>query len=132
MLTPPSSPPPTVTIEVDVGQPVVRIYFRGKVTAASMRGHADALQAVVSKLGSGFTLVTDLSDLREMEIDTIGEITRVMDLCLTAGVKKIVRVIPDPSKDIGFHLLSMTHYRGRVPIVIHATAAEAERELSKD
>ncbi len=118
-----------VSLEVDAEHALVRIHFRGVVTNTSIHGHAERVRDLVAKLGPGFTLVTDLTGLTEMELDTVGEITRVMDFCLHAGVKRIVRVIPDPSKDIGFHLLSMTHYRGRVPIVICGSAAEAEQIL---
>ena len=41
------------------------------------------------------------------------------------------RVWPYVEAAIGFHLLSMTHYRGRVPIATCATLAEAEAMLAK-
>jgi hypothetical protein len=45
-------------------------------------------------------------------------------------VVRVLRIIPDPSKDIGFTLLSHTHYRGKVPFVTLTSAAEAETALA--
>jgi hypothetical protein len=125
----PASSRPAIDLEVDVARKILRMHYRGVVTAKELRAQRDAIRVSLAKLGPGFSLVTDLSDLQEMDIDTVDDITRFMDLCLAAGVKQIIRVIPDPDKDIGFHLLSMTHYRGRVPITTHETLAEAERAL---
>jgi hypothetical protein len=104
--------------------------FHGVVTARDLQRRVDELPTFLATVGPGFSLTTDLTDLELMDLDTVPAITRVMDLCLQAGVKQIVRIIPDPSKDIGFHLLSLTHYRGRVPITTCATRAEAEALLA--
>lgn len=77
----------------------------------------------------GFTVVTDLTELERMEPDCVPHLTKLMDLFLAAGVAKVVRVIPDPKRDIGFNLLSLTHYRGRVSIATFGTRAEAEVAL---
>ena len=120
---------PPVQISSDPKTRIVRLLFRGFVTSADVHAQIEIIRANIREAGPGFSLLTDLSELQEMEIDTVRDITRVLDLCLEAGVSQIVRVIPDPSKDIGFHLLSMTHYRGRVPIMTCETLAEAERIL---
>jgi hypothetical protein len=53
-----------------------------------------------------------------------------MDLFVLHGIAKVIRIIPDPDKDIGLKLLSIVHYRGRVPTLTCKTRAEAERELA--
>jgi hypothetical protein len=53
-----------------------------------------------------------------------------MDLCNQKGISKIVRIIPDSQKDIGFNILSLFHYRHGIPIVTCETAAEAMKALS--
>ena len=77
----------------------------------------------------GFTVVTDLTELERMDLDCLPHLTKLMDLFLAAGVAKVVRVIPDPKKDIGFNLLSITRYRGRVPIATFGTRADADTAL---
>jgi hypothetical protein len=116
----------------DTPRKLVRVYFRGVVTAAHMHGHLEDVQRLMEGTGRDFSVLTDLTELEAMDLDSIRDLTRVMDLYLQNGVKRVVRVIPDPSKDIGFHLLSMTHYRGRVPVATVATLAEAMRELEQD
>jgi hypothetical protein len=105
-----------VRFEFEPARRLLRISFHGNVTAPDLHAAAEHMRERTAEFGADFVLLTDLSDLQEMAIDGVRDLTRVMDLCLEAGVKEIVRVIPDPTKDIGFHLLSMTHYRGRVPI----------------
>ena len=78
----------------------------------------------------GFTILVDMSDLELMDVNCAPYLSRVMDLSRAQGVGKVVRVMPDLSKDIGINILSIIHYRGKVPIVTLSTLAEAERELA--
>ena len=120
---------PHVKIEADRVAKVVHLHFRGRVTASEVQQHAELFRITLQELGPGFRLLTDLTGLEEMEIDSVREVTRLMDESLKQGVKEVVRVIPEPDKDIGFHLLSMTHYRGRVPVTTCASLEEARRVL---
>jgi hypothetical protein len=115
-----------VEIEADFGRKILHIHFRGIVTALDMKAHVERMREVLTKIGPGFLLVTDLTGLEEMDVEAVRDITRTMDLCIDAGVKRVIRVIPDPDKDIGFHLLSITHYRGLVPITTFATLSDAK------
>jgi hypothetical protein len=124
-----SAAPAAIAHETDGERNILRIYFRGVVTAGELHARIDELCGAIGSMRNGFLLLTDLCELLEMEIDTVRDLTRIMDASLATGVKQIVRVIPDPRKDIGFHLLSMTHYRGRVPITICDTREEGERVL---
>jgi hypothetical protein len=45
-------------------------------------------------------------------------------------VELVVRVIPDPTKDIGLNILSVFHYRHRVRVVTCQTMEEAARLLA--
>jgi hypothetical protein len=53
-----------------------------------------------------------------------------MDLMSKLGVAKVVRVIPDPHKDIGLNIMSLFHYPRRIPIVTCPTLKEAMAELA--
>jgi hypothetical protein len=55
----------------------------------------------------------------------------MMDLCNKKGVETVVRVIPDPRKDIGLNILSLFHYRRHVRIVTCATISEAMNVLGR-
>lgn len=54
----------------------------------------------------------------------------MMDLLRLQRVAKVVRLIPDPHKDIGFAILSATHYRGTVRVITCTTLAEVENALA--
>lgn len=116
-------------VEVDPGRNVLRTWFRNVVSAEAMEAQATRNEALIASMRPGFTVIADLAELERMEIDCVRHVTRLMDLFLAAGVGQVVRVIPDPSKDIGFTLLSLTHYRGRVPIRTCESRAEAETAL---
>lgn len=115
--------------EIDPTHNVVLIRFRDTVSASTMAAKMAAAEAELPKLRRGFTVAADLTRLVRMEIDCVAYLTRMMDLFLAAGVGLVVRIIPDPDKDIGFTLLSHTHYRGRVPIQTCVSIAELTPEI---
>lgn len=126
----PTPSPTAVQVEIDVKQNVLRMRFRGIVRAVDADRDLAGMAQSLSKLAGGFTLVTDLTGLESMELDCVRSITRVMDLCRKASIGQVIRVIPDPDKDIGLNLLSLVHYRGKVPTVTVETRAEAEKKLA--
>jgi len=93
------------------------------------RGIAD-VAALLDDLPSGFRLLVDLGHLESMENGSATEIGRVMELFDQKGVELIVRVIPDPTKDIGLNILSLFHYRSRPRTVTCETMSEAVEQLS--
>jgi hypothetical protein len=113
----------------DAPRNLLRLRYNGHVAAAEMRAFAEEVRSLVPKARKGFTVLTDLSGLDSMELDCAAELTRVMDELKAKGVGTVVRIVPDPSKDIGFNILSIIHYRRGVHVVTCKTAAEAERKL---
>lgn len=119
-----------VVITADIDQKILRIRFCGEVLPEHVKVEVDRLAQQIALLGAGFAMVTDLSELENMDLDCAPHLTRLMDLCRAAGLDRVVRIIPDPRKDIGFNVLSQFHYRGRIPIAVCQTKAEAEKALS--
>lgn len=115
---------------VDAPRNLVRISFRGRVTPAGLAAGLPQFSEQIGGMARGFRLLADSSELEVMELECAPQISRIMDLCREHGVAKVVRVMPDPSKDIGINILSIIHYRGQVPLITVATLAEAEREIS--
>jgi hypothetical protein len=103
--------------------------FAGQVDAAQIVEQAKDLPALISELDAGLRVLADLTALESMSVDCAPEIAKTMDLCAERGVKLIVRVIPDPSKDIGFTILSRFHYRNKPRMVVCETLAEAGKIL---
>lgn len=108
---------------------LLRLTFAGKVGLAEVEPLTDAIEAALAGLPRGFLLLTDLSGLESMAIECLPYIKGTMDQCRGHGVARIVRVIPDRRKDIGFNILSLFHYPHGLQILTCDTMAEAERAL---
>jgi hypothetical protein len=65
-----------------------------------------------------------------MDTECLTYIRSSMDILNKKGVAMVVRVIPDPQKDIGFNILSLFHYRHDVQIVTCGTLEEAMSALA--
>jgi hypothetical protein len=89
------------------------------------------MQDLLPQMRKGFTLLTDLSGLDSMEIECMTGIAKIMEACKAKGVGIVVRIIPDPHKDIGFNILSIVHFGRGIPIITCKTAEEAERAMNK-
>ncbi len=110
--------------EIDREQNLLRISYAGRVTAEETKRWPEELEPVLAEVQPGFRLLTDLTGLESMEPGCIPHINAAMDLCDRKGVALVVRVIPDPQKDIGLSILSLFHYHRRVHSVTCASMAE--------
>ena len=95
-----------------------------------MQSYSETVRKLVSEMQPGFRLLTDLSQLESMDRACIPYIEGNMDMFREKGVAEVVRVIPDPQKDIGLNILSVFHYTRDVRIVTCESLAEAEEMLS--
>ena len=61
-----------------------------------------------------------------MDVACAPFIEKAMDLCNEKGASIVVRVIPDPHRDIGLQIMSYFHYSGEVQIITCETLDQAE------
>lgn len=106
------------------------ILFVGRVELKEIAENSPDLFATVAQLEPGFTILADFSQLEWMDVHCAPEIAKIMNLCAQKGVNKIIRVIPDPSKDIGFTILSRFHYPNKPRMIVCETLLEAGNLLS--
>ena len=85
---------------------------------------------MLADLPLDFRLLADLSQVEFMDPDCATELGRAMDLIAQHGVGLIVRVIPDPAKDIGLNILAIFHYPHHPRTITCQNLAEALRQLS--
>lgn len=132
---PPASPPlgsvivQSFELRVDEVRQILRVTFCGVVGVPESETLLECIRPAVDGLKPGFTVVCDLSELQQMDVECAANLARLMDLFRGAGVGRVLRIIPDPAKDIGFTILSHTHYRGRVPFQTVRSRREAEAAL---
>lgn len=120
---------PTIEIQTVPGRNLARIRYFGRITGGEMKTAVARIESLLSELKPGFTVLTDLSGLESMDLDCVPHLTKIMDASRARGIGTVVRVVPDPDKDIGFNILSIIHYRRGVQIITCETLAEAERAL---
>jgi hypothetical protein len=116
--------------EADKLKNLLKISYMQHVGPEDTQHVEEAIPALLPDLRPGFRLLTDMSSLESMDLACVPYIKRMMDLCNKQGVEMVVRVIPDPHKDIGLNILSLFHYRQRVRIVTCETLAEAMKALA--
>ena len=117
-------------IGTDKAKNRLQFTFSGHVTAEETRRWREQLCQFVTALQPGFSLLTDLSGLDSMDIDCVPDIEWSMDALDEASIAKVVRIIPDPRKDIGLKIMSHFHYRPRVRIVTCETMEQALQALA--
>jgi len=100
------------------------------VTPAELAGAWDELKVLLAGLPPNFRLLADLSQLETMDPECMTEMGRAMELIGQHGVGLIVRVIPDPAKDIGLNILAIFHYPHHPRTITCQSLAEALRQLS--
>ena len=120
---------PMFEIQADGARNLIRIRYLGHVTAVGVKSALALIESLLPQMRPRFTTLTDLSGLESMDLDCVPYLTKIMDLCRAKGIGTVVRVVPDPAKDIGFNILSLIHYRRGVKIVTCENLAEAERAL---
>ena len=121
-----------VAFETDQPQNLLVVRYVGAVRPNETERGVQEAPAALSKLQSGFRLLADLTDLQSMDVACAPHIEQVMDLCNEKGVSMVVRVIPDPTRDIGLQIMSLFHYGGHVQIVTCETLSEAQEILRSD
>ncbi|MFH1577913.1 MAG: GGDEF domain-containing protein [Candidatus Omnitrophota bacterium] len=108
---------------------VLTVVFRSTVDVRQAEQLVEKLQQELPKLRKGFKILTDLSELDNMDLDYRPYIKKTMNLYNSYGVKTIIRVIPDKSKDIGFNIMSLFHFPREVKIHTCSSLREAEQYM---
>jgi hypothetical protein len=106
------------------------VSYIGQVRVEDFQHSREDITSQLGELSPGFRLLADFSRLESMGLDCAPELGRVMDLIGEAGVGLVVRVIPDPGKDIGMNILTIFHYPHRPQIVTCENMTEAARALA--
>ena len=118
-----------ILCNVDKAGEVLTMSYGQHVRVEDMRRCLGIVRDLMEHLKPDFLLLTDLSHLESMEASCAPELGAIMDLCSARGMSTVVRVIPDPNKDIGFDLISHFHLPPPVKTQTHESLAEAIKSL---
>jgi hypothetical protein len=118
------------SVEADDINRLVKINWSENVSADEMRECAEQLRTLTANMRPGFRLLSDLTGLKSMDPTGASYIGAIMDLFAAKQVSLIVRVIPDPRKDIGLNILSYIHYGSQVQMATYQNLSDALQSLS--
>jgi hypothetical protein len=108
---------------------ILCVNYIARVRPAELKQGREDLKILLADLRPGFHFLANLTALESMGLDCRMELGRNMDLVSQSGVGRVVRVIPDPSKDLGLNILGFFHYPNHPQIVTCTTLAEAVEKL---
>ena len=119
-------------INFEVDQPRNRLVIRysGSVLPNETEEGLEQIRSGLAQLQTGFHLLADLTNLEKMDTGCAPFIEKAMDLCNEKGASMVVRIIPDPHRDIGMTIMSIFHYGGDVKIFTCQSLREANEILS--
>lgn len=118
------------TIEFDQPRNLLVIRYSDRVGPDETERALEAVRFALEKVERGFRLLADLTDLEAMDIACAPHIESAMEMANEKGVVEVIRIIPDPRKDIGMQIMSYFHYGGDVRIVTCESADEAMKLLT--
>ena len=115
-----------ISFEPNVARNLLEIRYGGVVRAEETEKGLEQLRASLAKLEIGFRVLVDLTALESMDVKCAPSVETAMDLCNEKGASTVVRIIPDPRRDIGLQIMSTFHYAGDVQIFTCETLAQAD------
>jgi hypothetical protein len=118
-----------ILCNVDESGRVLTMSYSHQVGADDMKACLGTVRDLMEQLKPGFFLLTDLTNLESMDASCAPDLGAIMELCSAKGMSTIVRVIPDPTKDIGFDLISKFHHQLPVSTQTHQSLADAIKSL---
>jgi hypothetical protein len=119
------------TVKLEQSRNALSIAYGGHVIPDETRLCGEEVRLALTILKPGYRLVVDLTELEAMDVSCSPLIANIMEMCNAAGVAEVVRIIPDPTRDIGLQILSFFHYGNDVYIRTCSSGAEAKELLAE-
>jgi hypothetical protein len=113
------------SVESDRSKQLLVISAAGRVTKKEVESVALRVREMMKEITPGFRVLTDFRWLERMDPAAAVPLAEIMDALAEKGVAAVVRVIPDPHKDIGLNILSQFHYGPQIKLVTFESLAEA-------
>jgi hypothetical protein len=114
-----------ISRSIDDAGRVFTLSYSSHVTPSEVNDFRDAVRHHMDRLRPGFVLLSDLSNLKSMDPACAEGLGVLMEAISERGPSLVLRVIPDPSKDIGLNLISLFHYRKPIRVQTLSSLAEA-------
>lgn len=113
------------SVESDRSKRLLVISAAGQVTKKEVETVALRVREIMKEVTPGFRVLTDFRWLERMDPAAAVPLAEIMDALAEKDVSAVVRVVPDPHKDIGLNILSQFHYGPQIKLVTFESLAEA-------
>ena len=122
--------PLAFSVQSDPANNLLEVRYFGRVVPREVEHCAREVKAALKELPLGFRLLADFTDLELMDLACAPHLEKIMEMCDEKEVTAVVRIMPDPGRDIGLQIMSYFHYRSGVRIVTCKTREEANEILT--
>jgi hypothetical protein len=119
-------------VETDTTRQLLVLSVAGVVTADESRETVGRVREKLEEMTAGFVVLVDFRWLESMGAGSAPFVAEIMDALAAKGVSAVVRVMPDPRRDIGLNILSPFHYGPEVRLMTFETLADAIQALAQD
>jgi hypothetical protein len=119
-------------VETDTTKQLLVLSITGTVTADESRETVSHVREKLQEMEPGFVGLIDFRWLESMAPASAPFVAEIMDAFAAKKVSAVVRVMPDPHKDIGLNILSQFHYGPDVRLMTFETMADAIQALARD
>ncbi len=120
------------SVEADKSKRLVIISTVGRVTKEEAKQAAQQVRDILKDFAAGFRVLADFRWLESMDTAAARYVAEIMDALTEKQVALVIRVMPDPHKDIGLNILSQFHYGPEIQITTFETLADALQSLVKE
>jgi hypothetical protein len=118
-----------VSVEINGAKRLLIISATGHVSKEEVKQAAEQVRKALREVAPGLRALTDFRGLESMSPSATPHIAEIMDVLAEKQVASVIRIIPDPGKDIGLNILSQFHYSHQLPISTVETLVDALDKL---
>jgi len=119
-------------VETDTTKQLFVLSVAVTVSIAESRETVGHVREKLKEMSPGFVALVDFRWLESMSPAAAPFVGEIMDAVAAKKVSAVVRVMPDPHKDIGLNILSQFHYGPEVRLMTFQTLADAIQALAAD
>lgn len=117
--------------ETDTTKRLFVLSVTGSITADEAKETVAPIAERVREMEPGFVALIDFRWLESMSSSAAPYVAQIMDAFAAQKVSAVVRVMPDPHRDIGLNILSPFHYGPDVRLMTFETLADAIQALAE-
>jgi hypothetical protein len=119
-------------VETDTTRQLLVLSVAGTVSVDESRETVARVREKLEEMSPGFIALADFRWLESMSAAAAPFVAEIMDAFAAKKVSAVVRVMPDPHRDIGLNILSPFHYGPDVRLMTFETLADAIQALARD